>query len=690
MRCDDFKEGALLGMELLDEVKKMPGVGPKKAEALARLNIRRMEDFFFLFPRAYEDRRTVKEIGSLFNEETALVKGQVILIVKGGFGRKRSLKLLVQDDSGSMEVLFFHSAYLERAFRQGQYYAFYGKISRRNGKTQMLHPDFELWAEGGKQILPVYPQVRGVSQKDLRKWTWEALSHTALMNEYLPQETLLRQRLCGLQYGLTHIHYPVDPQQVKEARFRFVFEELLLLQTGLFLMRNRLRRNKNGIIFSKDVKTERFTDTLPYALTGAQKRVLAEISEDMEAPEIMNRLVQGDVGSGKTAVAAAALYKAVKSGYQGVLMAPTEILARQHYAGLAVQFDPLDIKAGFLSGSLPAKEKRRVLDELAAGDIDVLIGTHAIIQENVVFSNLGLVITDEQHRFGVAQRSVLTNKGSNPDVLVMTATPIPRTLAVTLYGDLDISIIDEMPPGRQEIITRAVDSKGREAAYEFVLRQAQQGRQAYVVAPLIEESEEITAKSASGVYEELTTKFPDQKVALLHGAMKQKEKDQVMDEFNDGKIAILVSTVVIEVGINVPNATVIMIENAERFGLAQLHQLRGRVGRGRAQSYCILITEGKTDVSRERAEIMKKSNDGFVIAEKDLALRGPGEFFGMRQHGIPELRIADLVKHVKILQKVKEEAIIILEEDPTLSLKKNELLRKKIEKTFTNVENIRL
>lgn len=674
-------------LELLDNIKKMPGVGPKKAEALERLNVHYIEDFLFLYPRSYEDRRTVKQIGALWNEEAALVKAQVVLIVKGGgFGRKRTLKLLVQDDSGSMEVLFFNGAYLERAFKQGEYYSFFGKAIVKNGKTQMMHPDFERWADGEERILPVYPLVRGLSQKDLRKWTAGALKSVDLMNEYLPSETLERNRLCGLRYALVNIHYPTDPQKVKEARFRFVFDELLLLQTGLFLIRNKLRADKNGIPFSKEIKTEEFTDSFPYPLTGAQKRVLAEISADMESDEVMSRLVQGDVGSGKTAVAAAALYKAVKSGYQGVLMAPTEILARQHYIGLTEQFEPFGIRVGFLAGSLPAKEKKLVLQRLADGEVDVLIGTHAVIQENVVFAKLGLVITDEQHRFGVEQRNILTGKGENPDVLVMTATPIPRTLAMTLYGDLDISIIDEMPPGRQQIITRTTDGSGRASAYEFVLRQVQQGRQAYVVAPLIEESEEVSAKSAEGLFEELSAQFPNQTVALLHGAMKQKEKDRIMEEFYDGRISILVSTVVIEVGINVPNATVILIENAERFGLAQLHQLRGRVGRGSEQSYCILITEGKTEVSKQRADIMKQSNDGFVIAEKDLELRGPGEFFGMRQHGIPELRIADLVKHIKILQKVKEESKIILENDPTLQEKKNELLRKKIEKTFGNVE----
>lgn len=686
-RCGTVKNMIIHG-ELNDEVKKLSGVGPKKAEALERLAIYRVEDLLYLFPRAYEDRRKAIKIEQLWNEESALVKAQVTQVVKGGgFGKNRNLKLLAQDDTGSMEVLFFKSSFLDRAFRQGEFYSFYGKVSCKNGKIQMLHPDFEPWGKGEERILPVYPLARGLSQKDLRKWIRLALSFSGQLNEYLPEETRERNRLCGLSYALDHIHYPADPLKVKEARYRFVFEELLLLQTGLLMLRNRLRVNKTGIRFSEKAEMKAFVSTLPFPLTGAQRRVLGEINSDMESDYIMNRLVQGDVGSGKTAIAAAALYKAVKSGYQAVLMAPTEILARQHFEGLSLQFASFGIRTGFLSGSLPAKEKKSVLEDLAAGQIDVLIGTHAIIQQNVAFSRLGLVITDEQHRFGVNQRVILTEKGENPDVIVMTATPIPRTLAMTLYGDLDISIIDEMPPGRRQIITRAVNGSGRDAAYSFVLREVQQGRQAYVVAPLIEESLELSAKSAEGVYEELTEKFPNQQVALLHGAMKQRDKERIMEEFYRGRVSILVSTVVIEVGINVPNATVILIENAERFGLAQLHQLRGRVGRGKEQSYCILISEGKTDVSKQRAEIMKQSGDGFVIAEKDLELRGPGEFFGMRQHGIPELRVADLVKHAKFLPKVREEADLLLKEDPVLQEKKNELLRRKIEKTFSNVEN---
>lgn len=403
----------------------------------------------------------------------------------------------------------------------------------------------------------------------------------------------------------------------------------------------------------------------------------------MESDKVMNRLVQGDVGSGKTIVAEIALYKAVKNGFQGVFMAPTELLAKQHFEGLTEEFDKHDIKVGLLTGSMSAKNKKDTLEELAEGKIHILVGTHALIQPNVIFKNLGLVITDEQHRFGVNQRNVLAQKGNNPDILVMTATPIPRTLAVIIYGDLDISIIDELPPGRQKIITNSVDENNRGRAYSFIRQEIEKGRQVYVVAPLIEESESIeNVVSAEELYEQLQKEFYDIKVAILHGEMKQAEKDEIMQKFYEGSINILVSTVVIEVGINVPNATIMLIENAERFGLAQLHQLRGRVGRGKHQSYCILVSKGKTLISKERIDIMVSTSDGFVIAEKDLELRGPGEFFGVRQHGIPDLKLADLIRHIKILNIAREEAKSILEKDPKLLTEEMAAIKMKTVKLF--------
>ena len=680
-------------MDLQSKASSIKGIGPKKSAYLNKLNIDTLEDFLFYYPRDYEDRRDIKKIASLQDGDTAAVRGKLILLVKGKakFPRKQTLKLLVQDETGAMEVVFFHAPYLEKTLKKDEEYLFYGKVSINLGRIQMLHPDLTKCDNGSEQgILPVYPLTGGITQSEMRKWQREAQRYLPNVEDHLSDAVLCRNRLCGIAYAIENVHFPQDKKRLMEAKYRLIFDELLFLQTGLLMMRNRMTVQKKGISFSEEIKMSEFIASLPYELTGAQKRVLKEINSDMESDKGMNRLVQGDVGSGKTVVAAAAMFKAAKCGYQAVLMAPTELLARQHFDGLKSMFSSFGIKVGFLSGSLGAKDKKAVLEQIESGTLDIIIGTHAVIQPGVVFSNLGLVITDEQHRFGVNQRAVLARKGENPDVLVMTATPIPRTLAVILYGDLDISIIDELPPGRQQIITRAVKANGREASYEFLKREVNKGRQAYVVAPLIEDSETLDAKSALGLYDELKARFSSFSVAFLHGAMKQADKDRIMQEFYAGSIQILISTVVIEVGINVPNATIMMVENAERFGLAQLHQLRGRVGRGEEQSYCILISDGGSKVAEARAEIMKSTNDGFIIAEKDLELRGPGEFFGVRQHGVPELKLADLAKHVKILKTVREEAEQILKEDPFLETADHLKLRSKIDKMFRTVENLNI
>lgn len=680
-------------MDLHSKAASIKGIGPKKSVSLNKLNIETLEDLLFYYPRDYEDRRDLKKISSLQDGDLALVKGKLILIVKGKvrFPRKQTLKLLVQDETGAMEVVFFHAGYLEKTLKKDEEYLFYGKVSDNMGRIQMLHPDMTKCEDSSEQgILPVYPLTGGITQSEMRKWQREAQKHRNELEELLPEATLRENRLCGIQHAVENIHFPHDKKRLMEAKYRLIFDELLLLQTGLLMIRNRMTAEKTGIVFSGEIKMDEFLSTLPYRLTGAQQRVLKEINFDMESDKVMNRLVQGDVGSGKTVVAAAAMFKAAKCGYQAVLMAPTELLARQHFEGLKSMFSAFGLSVGFLSGSLSAKEKKEVLEQIESGALNLIIGTHAVIQPGVTFSNLGLVITDEQHRFGVNQRAVLTKKGQNPDVLVMTATPIPRTLAVILYGDLDISIIDEMPPGRQQIITRAVKADGREASYEFLRREVKKGRQAYVVAPLIEDSETLDAKSALGLYDELKERFFDFSVAFLHGAMKQADKDRIMQEFYAGEIQILISTVVIEVGINVPNSTIMLVENSERFGLAQLHQLRGRVGRGEEQSYCILISDGGSRVAEARAEIMKATNDGFLIAEKDLELRGPGEFFGMRQHGVPELKLADLAKHIKILKTVKDEAEKILTQDPFLQKEVHFNLKIKIDKMFHNVENLNI
>lgn len=680
-------------MELKEPVKVLKGVGPKKAAALEKLGIKTLEDLVLFFPRDYQDRRGVCPIGQLQEGKPAVIRGRVDLVVKDPYrrGRKQVLRLLASDGSGKVEILFFQARYLSDYFKTGNTYEFYGKPSVNRGRLQMVHPDFSKDEQGEtKGILPIYPLAAGLSQKEMRTWQRAALSLLPQMEEYLPREVVERNRLCGLRYAIENVHFPKDKQPLLQGKFRLVFDELLALQTGLLAVRARTAAGRKGLVFDGGKDCGEYIKGLGYELTGAQKKVVSEILDDVSSGKTMNRLVQGDVGSGKTAVAEIALFKAVKSGFQGVMMAPTEILAKQHYSGLSGNFAPYGIKVGLLTGSMTAKEKREVLAELAGGEIQILVGTHAIIQPDVRFSNLGLVITDEQHRFGVKQRSLLSEKGENPHVLVMTATPIPRTLAVILYGDLDISIIDELPPGRQKITTKAVDSRQRELCYDFVERELKQGRQAYIVAPLIDESEVLDVKSAEELYEELSGRFRGFRTALLHGAMKQQEKDAIMERFYKNEIQALVSTVVIEVGINVPNATMMVIENAERFGLAQLHQLRGRVGRGTHSSYCMLILGKATEVAQKRAEIMVRSQDGFYIAEEDLKLRGPGEIFGTRQHGVPDLAIADLAKHIKILNDVKEEARRIIAEDPLLEAEKNQGLKARVSRLFGDDFSLKL
>lgn len=671
-------------MKLDDKITRMKGIGPKKAEALGKLNIATLKDLMLFFPRDYEDRRNKTSISELTEGRPAVVTGKVALVVadRYKYGRKQLLRLLISDDTGTIEVVFFNAKYLLKRFQKGHEYVFYGKPVRSFGKMQMVHPDFGDAGEMNAGILPVYPLTKGITQKEMRSWQLSIRTLYADAEDFLKAEIREKNRLCSLSYALENVHFPQEKQKLLEAKYRLVFDELLVLQAGLLLARQDMGEVSAGIAFSKDAKTDAYINSLPYPLTGAQARCVREIEKDLESGRMMNRLVQGDVGSGKTAVAEIAMYKAAESGFQSVLMAPTEILARQHFDGLCKSFAAHGIAVGFLSGSMKAAQKRETLEKLKTGEIEILAGTHAIIQPEVEFAKLGLVITDEQHRFGVGQRMKLKEKGNNPNILVMTATPIPRTLAVILYGDLDVSVIDELPPGRQPIVTKSLTPKSRDKCYGFVQKQLAEGRQAYVVTPLIEDSDVLDAKSAERTAEELSGRFPAHKVALLHGAMAQAEKDRIMAQFYEGEIDILVATVVIEVGINVPNATVIVIENAERFGLAQLHQLRGRVGRGAHQSFCFLILEGESEIAKKRGEIMEASSDGFYIAEEDLKLRGPGEIFGMRQHGIPDLNIADLSKHLQIFHHAKETAKDILQDDPSLASAENRELKRRIAKLF--------
>jgi len=669
-------------MELEDKITTLKGVGPKKAEAFARLGIETVEDLIFAFPRIYEDRKNIIPIAQLREGETALFIGEVDVIRPGGYYRGRGsrvLRMLATDDTGSIEVVFFNAAYLAKTIHKGDRLAFYGKPVYNRDRLQVVHPQFEKADKAETGILPVYPLTSGITQREMRRLQKLVRPLYSQVEDILSEETIHRNNLCGIEYAIKNVHFPDDRQNYLEAKYRLVFDEFMVLETGLMASKISEQEYEKGSRFLDDNSEIEFIESLPYPLTGAQQRCVTEIMADLTSDRPMNRLIQGDVGSGKTAVAQIAMFKAVKSGFQAVMMAPTEILARQHYEGISREFDAFGIRTGFLSGSMKAAEKRQVLEGLSDGSIQVLIGTHAVIQPDVLFHNLGLVITDEQHRFGVSQRIKLKDKGDWANVLVMTATPIPRTLAVVLYGDMDVSIIDEMPPGRMPVVTKCLTGfDAREKCYEFVERQIREGHQIYVVTPLIDESEAMDARSAAQVYEELAARFI--RTEMIHGSMKQAEKDDIMARFSAGEIDVLVATVVIEVGINVPNATVMVVENAERFGLAQLHQLRGRVGRGRWQSYCFLITEGQSELALKRGEIMEASSDGFYIAEEDLKLRGPGEIFGTRQHGLPDMRLADMAKHMNVLNDARDEAKAILEDDPKLQKPQNQPLKRRVVK----------
>ena len=657
---------------LYSPVTDLKGVGPKKAEAFLRLGIEKIADVLELYPREYEDLRNKKRIFELKDGEKAVVTARVLNASLGrGFGRKRTLHVLTEDDTGRMEVLFFNGTYLLPQFKTGQSFRFFGKVKCEYGRVSMFHPSYAR-SDGEVQegILPVYPLTRGLVQKDVRHLSAAALEMAGDIPETLPAAAISSANLCGIGYAYRNIHYPEGDDQFRAARYRLVYEELFYLDTALALSRSRGGKGRKGRSFDVSCASE-FTDSLPYKLTNAQSRALSEILSDMNSDKAMNRLVQGDVGSGKTAVACAAMFTALKNGSQSAFMAPTDILARQHFETLKKLFKGFDAHIELLTSSMSSAEKRKVLKGLADGSTDIAVGTHALISDNVEYKDLGLVITDEQHRFGVSQRQQLSAKGTNPDVLVMTATPIPRTLAVVLYADLDLSVIDELPPGRMPVETRRYDASGRNEAYKILESEVRAGRQAYVVAPFIEDSDALDAYSAESLYEETKSRFPDIACGLLHGRMTQQEKDSVMERFYSGELRILVSTVVIEVGIDVPNATVMVIENSERFGLAQMHQLRGRVGRGKHKSYCLIITDSDSETAVERAEIMCSTSDGFVIANKDLEIRGPGEFFGYRQHGLPQLRLADPVKHGAVAAQALKDVKEMLSDDPSLTHPRN-------------------
>ncbi|WP_207394270.1 ATP-dependent DNA helicase RecG [Clostridioides difficile] len=671
-------------MDLYKDVQYVKGIGPKKADKLNKLGIFTLKDLLYYFPRQFEDRNNLKKIAQLEDGEKVTIKAVISSI--NTFSPKEGMtltKINVKDETGSAKLVFFNKSYIKNTFRPGDSILVFGKVKKKFNNLELTSCELEYLTNSPKntcRFMPVYQLTYGVTNKEIMSIIRTVLEDKELIiQEYMPQRIIEKYRLCSIDFAVRNIHSPSSKESLKIALYRIVFEELLILQLGLFVFKSG-RNKEDGIKFETSKDLKKIISALPFKLTKAQNRALDEIIQDMNLEKIMNRLVQGDVGSGKTVVALLALANCVLNGYQGALMAPTEILAGQHYISLTESLKDFGINVGLLIGSLTKKQKDTVLEQIKNNEIDILIGTHALIEDKVEFNNIGLVITDEQHRFGVMQRSKLSLKGANPDILVMTATPIPRTLALILYGDLDISIIDELPPGRQPIETIAIEKSKRDRAYNnLVRREVESGRQVYIVCPLVEESEAIEAKSAVELVEELRAEyFHDLRLGLLHGKMKSSEKDEVMRLFKNKEIDILVSTTVIEVGVNVPNATLMIIENAERFGLAQLHQLRGRVGRGSHKSYCVLIYDSKTDVCRQRMAIMEETNDGFKISEKDLEIRGPGEFFGTRQHGLPELKVANLFKHIKILKLAQQEARYILGEDNNLQLKENMALKKEI------------
>ena len=681
-------------VDLNKDIKYIKGVGPNRAVLLNKLGIFTLGDLITYYPRDYEDRSKPKKICDVANGEEVLVQG----IVQSKLVESRIRKGLtlyrtkIADDTGFMEIVWYNQSYLKNQIKQGQVYNFFGKVSLKYNKKEMNSPVFDIdtKTKNTGKIVPLYPLTYSLSQNVLRGIIENGIKEIeGQLPETLPEYILKNYSLYDINTAIKQIHFPDNFEKYELARKRLAFEELLIMQLALLTLKKSYTHQEKGIVFDKNIKMADLIDNLPFKLTKAQLRVLEEIDNDMESEKPMNRLLQGDVGSGKTIVSIISTYKAVKSGYQVAIMAPTAILASQHLESFTQILGAYGIKCELLISNITKKRKEEMLERLKNGEIDVIIGTHALLEENVVFKNLGLVVTDEQHRFGVKQRGTIVAKGNNPDTLVMTATPIPRTLALILYADLDISIIDELPPNRQKIDTFAVTKRLEERVNNFVKKQIDEGRQAYIVCPLVEENEEINAQSVLELAERYKNEvFVDYKVEYLHGKMKPKEKDEIMEKFKKGEIDILISTTVIEVGVNVPNASIMIVENAERFGLAQLHQLRGRVGRGEYKSYCILKYQGNSDIIRQRMSIMQETNDGFKISEKDLELRGSGEFFGTKQHGLPEFKIANIFQDMPMLKNIQSIASNILQEDPELEQEKNKRLKHEVEKKF--VENIEM
>ncbi|MBE6870635.1 MAG: ATP-dependent DNA helicase RecG [Ruminococcaceae bacterium] len=666
-----------------NSLSSLNGIGEQRAKAFEKLSVFSVDDLLRHFPRTYIDWTTPKPIVDAENGEICVFKAKIC----EPFAEKRASsgilvsKTRIYDGTAYAVLTFFNQPYLKQQLKPGTTWLFRGKVNISFFGCELTSPQINKENDAG--ILPVYPLTSGITNTIIQRAVRSAFSKRGdEQNDPLPADIRQRFSLAHRRWAFEQMHFPKSFDTLDIARRRFIFEELLLLSLGIFHLKGRRTSLTTNIICRSDPRD--FISSLPFSLTGAQLRAINDISADMGKNSPMNRLVQGDVGCGKTVVAAAAVYIAVKSGFQAAMMAPTEILATQHFQSLSPMLSSLGIRCALLTGSMKAAEKSSVCKFLSQGEIDFIIGTHAIIQEKVTFANLGLVVADEQHRFGVRQRAGLSAKGENPHTLIMSATPIPRTLALMVYGDLDVSVINELPPGRQKVDTFLIDDTKRQRAYGFIAKNVLEGRQAYIVCPLIEVNEEDDGlKAVEAFTNELKTKiFPDFTVEFLHGKQKPAVKDKIMRDFADGKTQILVSTTVIEVGVNVVNASVMVIENAERFGLSQLHQLRGRVGRGSAKSYCLLMSNTKSKESLARLRVMCSTNDGFAIAEQDLSLRGPGDFFGDRQHGLPALRVANFASDMAVLTQAQAAASDILSRDPELSMYEHRGLRDMIANMF--------
>ncbi len=664
----------------------LKGVGEKTAALFSKLGVETVEDLLHNYPRAYDAYEEPVAVGQLKEGAIAAVSGQLIKTASvRRFDHMQIVVTAVKDMTGSLQLTWYNMPYLRTALPVGRVLVVRGRVVKKNNRLVMEQPEIyepEAYRKVMHSMQPVYSQTKGLGNKAISRAVSQALAQREMEREYLPAELRKKYELAEYNYAVGHIHFPANRQELLTARRRLVFDEFFFFLTAVRRLKDKRQDQCSAYIMKPSVQAEQLKASLPYQLTAAQQKVLEEVYRDLRGGLVMNRLIQGDVGSGKTIIAVFALLEAASNGYQGALMAPTEVLARQHYESMTGLFAKhgISCRTALITGSMTAKEKRTACEKISAHEVDIIIGTHALIQEKVQYDRLALVITDEQHRFGVGQREALGAKGEMPHVLVMSATPIPRTLAIILYGDLDISIIDELPSNRLPIKNCVVDTGYRERAWNFIAREVSAGRQAYVICPMVEESEMIEAENVLDYTKLLQKKLPASiSVEYLHGKMKPKEKNRVMERFAAGEIQVLVSTTVVEVGVNVPNATVMMIENAERFGLAQLHQLRGRVGRGRFQSYCIMVNAGDQEGTQERLDILNRSNDGFYIASEDLKLRGPGDIFGMRQSGDLEFKLADIFTDANLLKTVSEEVNALLEEDPKLEQEKHQELKRRLE-----------